>query len=63
MHDLPPVSYYLAEKMKVLIQRSGAAFKEQSGRLSTATLDRVSNAFTYRVFGCERSDGALTRRT
>lgn len=50
----PPVSYYLAEKMKVLIQRSGAAFKEQSGRLSTATLDRVSNAFTYRVFGCER---------
>lgn len=50
----PPVSYYLAEKMKVLIQRSGAAFKEQSGRLSTATLDRVSNAITYRVFGCER---------
>ena len=50
----PPVSYYLAEKMKVLIQRSGAAFKEQSGRLSTATLDRVSNAITYRVFGCEK---------
>lgn len=50
----PPVSYYLAEKMKVLIQRSGAAFKEQSDRLSTATLDRVSNAITYRVFGCEK---------
>ena len=50
----PPVSYYLAEKMKVLIQRNGAAFKEQSGRLSTATLDRVSNAITYRVFGCEK---------
>ena len=50
----PPVSYYLAEKMKVLIQRNGAAYKEQSGRLSTATLDRASNAITYRVFGCEK---------
>ena len=50
----PPVSYYLAEKMKVLIQRNGAAYKEQSGRLSTATLDRASNAVTYRVFGCEK---------
>lgn len=50
----PPVSYYLAEKMKVLIQKNGAAYKEQSGRLSTATLDRASNAVTYRVFGCEK---------
>ena len=50
----PPVSYYLAEKMKILIQKNGAAYKEQSGRLSTATLDRVSNAVIYRVFGCEK---------
>lgn len=50
----PPVSYYLAEKMKVLIQKNGAAYKEQSGRLSSATLDRASNANTYRVFGCEK---------
>ncbi len=50
----PPVSYYLAEKMKVLIQKNGVAYKEQSGRLSTATLDRASNAVTYRVFGCEK---------
>ena len=50
----PPVSYYLAERMKVLIQKNGAAYKEQSGKLSEATLDRVTNAITYRVFGCEK---------
>lgn len=49
-----PFSYILAEKMKVVVQRTGAAYKEQSGRLSAATLDRASNAITYRVYGCER---------
>lgn len=49
----PPVSYCIAEKMKVLIQKSGAVYKEQSGLLSAATLDRGTNALTYRVFGCE----------
>ena len=49
----PPISYILAEKMKVIVQRTGAAYKEQSGALSAATLDRASNAITYRVFGCE----------
>ena len=33
----PPVSYLLAEKMKVVVQRTGAIYKEQSGRLSAAT--------------------------
>ena len=50
----PPISYVVAEKMKVLIQRTGAAFKAQSGILSAATLDRGTNAITYRVFGCEK---------
>lgn len=50
----PPISYVVAEKMKVLIQRTGAAFKAQSGALSAATLDRGTNAITYRVFGCEK---------
>ena len=50
----PPISYILAEKMKVIVQRTGAACKEQSGALSAATLDRASNAITYRVFGCEK---------
>lgn len=50
---LPPISYTVAEKMKCIIQRTGAAYKIQSGILSSATLDYASNAITYRVFGCE----------
>ena len=50
----PPISYMTAEKMKKMIQRTGAAYKEQSGKLSAATLDRAQNALTYRVFGCEQ---------
>ena len=50
----PPISYVTAEKMKKVIQKAGAAYKEQSGRLSTATLDRAENAMTYRVFGLEK---------
>ena len=48
-----PVSYVLAEKMKCNVQRTGAAYKEQSGNLSAATLDRATNAITYRVYGRE----------
>ena len=40
----PPVSYMTAEKMKKMIQITGTAYKEQSGHLSTATLDRAENA-------------------
>lgn len=47
------VSYCIAEKMKNIVQRTGAANRESAGRLSAATLDRVSNALTYRVYGCE----------
>ena len=48
-----PISYYIAEQMKTLVQRTGAANKESTGRLSASTLDRVSGALTYRVYGCE----------
>ena len=49
----PPISYITAEKMKKMIQRTGAVYKKQAGDLSTAILDRAENAITYRVFGCE----------
>lgn len=49
----PPFSYLIAQKMKTVVQRTGAAYKESAGRLSDATLDRVSGATTYRVFGSE----------
>lgn len=49
----PPLSFVVAEKMKRNVQRTGAVYKEQSGALSAATLDRAANAVTYRVYGCE----------
>ena len=50
----PPLSFVVAEKMKRNVQRTGAVYKEQSGALSAATLDRAANAVTYRVYGCEK---------
>ena len=50
-----PVSYTVAEKMKVMVQRTSASYKKQAGLLSDATLDRASNAITYRVFGCNKA--------
>lgn len=53
----PPFSYIIAEKMKRIVQTTGAAYKEQTGKLNAATLDRITNAITYRVFGCEKERG------
>ncbi len=50
----PPISYICAEKMKSIVTKTNAAFKESAGRLSSATVDRVSGAVTYRVYGCEQ---------
>ena len=50
-----PVSYICAQKMKKLVQRSGAAYKKAASGLSAATLDRAKNAVTYRVYGCEEA--------
>lgn len=49
----PSFSYLIADKMKAVVQRTGAEYKESAGRLSAAVLDRVSGAVTYRVYGCE----------
>lgn len=49
----PPISYFIAEKMKKPVHRTGAEYKNQAGKLSADTMDRVSNALLYRIFGCE----------
>lgn len=49
----PPISYIIAEKMKVIVQKTGSEYKKQSDILSNATLDRATNAITYRVYGRE----------
>lgn len=59
----PPISYMMAEKMKRVIQSTGAYYKEQMGVLNAVTLDRISNAVTYRVFGCERQRQQIYEKT
>lgn len=54
----PPISYAIAEWMKVVVQRTGAAYKEQAGALGAATLDRATNAITYRAYGIESNRNA-----
>ena len=47
----PPVAFFLAERMKKPVSRCAAVYKESAGRLNGATLERISGAVTYRVFG------------
>ena len=49
----PPVAFFLAERMKKPVSRCAAVYKESAGRLNGATLERISGAVTYRVFGLE----------
>lgn len=50
-----PVSYFMAEKMKRVVQKTGAYAKKVAGRLNEETLDRATNALTYRVYGREEN--------
>ena len=54
----PPCSYLIAERMKVVVQRTNAAFRSSAERLNAATLDRAAGALTYRIFGCETQRNA-----
>lgn len=49
------VSYCIAEKMKIFIQKTSTQFKKVSAELSEETLDRGENGITYRVYGREKS--------
>lgn len=49
----PPIAYIIAEKLKKIVSKAAAAYKESAGRLNAATMDRVAHAMTYRVYGQE----------
>ncbi len=53
-----PFAYLIAGRLKGRVAQSSAAYKKSAGRLNGATMDRVSNAVTYRVYGCERDRDA-----
>lgn len=48
-----PFAYLIAGRLKSRVARYSSAYKKSAGRLNGATMDRVSNAVTYRVYGCE----------
>lgn len=54
----PPAAYFIAEKLKKTVSRCAAAGKESAGRLNEATLDRIENALTYRVYGQDENRNA-----
>ena len=54
----PPFAYFIAERMKVVVQRTNAAFRSSAERLNAATLDRAAGALTYRIFGCDEQRNA-----
>lgn len=51
----PPVAYLIAEKLKKPVSQSAAVYKDSAGKLNESTLDRISNAITYRVYGQEKN--------
>lgn len=48
-----PIAYFIAGRLKTRIARYNAEYKKSASRLNDATMDRVSGAVTYRVYGCE----------
>lgn len=50
-----PAAYFFAEKMKVFVYRYQSSYKKHASALNDATLERVSGAMTYRVFGQEEN--------
>ncbi|MFA6937692.1 MAG: ABC transporter ATP-binding protein [Treponema sp.] len=50
-----PIAYLIAEKLKTFVARYNSEYKKSAGRLNNTTMDRVSNALTYRVYGCDKN--------
>lgn len=53
-----PFAYLIAGRLKGRVAQSNAAYKKSAERLNGTTMDRVSNAVTYRVYGCEQNRDA-----
>jgi ATP-binding cassette subfamily B multidrug efflux pump len=49
-----PPAYFLADRLKKQVTAANASYKKSASVLNSATMDRISNALTYRIYGCER---------
>ncbi|NCB32518.1 MAG: ABC transporter ATP-binding protein [Erysipelotrichia bacterium] len=50
-----PIAYLIASLLKKTIAHASSSYKESAGKLNSATMDRVSNAITYRLGGVEKN--------
>lgn len=46
-----PAAYIIAGRLKKIVASCSSEYKKSAGRLNNATLDRISNALTYRIAG------------
>lgn len=53
-----PLAYWIANRLKKQVAQANGIYKATEARLNTLTLDRVSHALTYRIYGQERDRDA-----
>ena len=53
-----PFAYLIAGRLRGRVARSNGEYKKSAGRLNSTTMDRIANALTYRVCGCEENRDA-----
>lgn len=53
-----PMAYLIAGRLKHRVTEYNGAYKKSAGRLNDATMDRVSNAVIYRIYGCDENRDA-----
>ncbi|MGN0362117.1 MAG: ABC transporter transmembrane domain-containing protein [Bilifractor sp.] len=49
-----PVAYFAADRLKGAVTSANAAYKKSASELNTVTVDRISSAVTYRLYGREK---------
>lgn len=55
----PPIAYFFAQKFKTVVTESTQAARASSSKLNEASLDRVANALTYRIYGEETQQNTI----
>ena len=58
-----PAAYWIANRLKKQVVEANGVYKAAEAQLNALTLDRVSHALTYRIYGEEtRRDGAYEKQ-
>jgi len=57
-----PIAYVLANRLKKQVVQANSAYKECEAQLNEKTMDRITRALTYRIFGREQDRDAAYER-